>query len=31
MLLSITVQDVESTVQNVERKGNPVNLRAFSN
>ena len=30
MLLSVTVQDVESTVQDLETKGNPVNLTAFS-
>ena len=31
MLLSVTVKDVESTVQDVETtKGNPVNVTAFS-
>ena len=29
MLLSITAQDVESKVQDVERKGIPVNLTVF--
>ena len=29
-LLSVTVQDIESTVQDVKTKGNPVNLTAFS-
>ena len=29
ILLSVTVQDVQSTVQNVETKVNPVNLTAF--
>ena len=26
MLISLTVQDIESTVQYIEAKGNPVNL-----
>ena len=30
MLLTETVQDVESTIQDVETKGIPVNLTAFS-
>ena len=30
MLLSVTVKDVASTLQDVETKGNPVNLTAFS-
>ena len=30
MLPSVTAQDVESTVQDVEAKGNPINLTAFS-
>ena len=30
ILLSVTVQDVESTVQNVETNGNAVNLTVFS-
>ena len=30
ILLSITVQDVESTVQDTETKGNSVNLTEFS-
>ena len=30
MLLSVTVQDIESTVQAVEAKGNPVIFMAFS-
>ena len=30
MLLCVTVQDVESTGQDIETKGNPVNLTVFS-
>ena len=30
MVLSVTVQDVESTVQDAETKGSPVNLTAIS-
>ena len=30
MLLSITEQEVELAIQDVETKGNPVNLAAFS-
>ena len=30
MLLSVTVQDVESTVQDVGTEGNPVNLTTLS-
>ena len=30
MLLSVTVQGVESTVEDVETKVNPVNLKLFS-
>ena len=30
MLLSVTVQEVEPTVQNVDTKGNSVNLTALS-
>ena len=30
MLLSVTVQDVRSTLQDVQIKGNPVNLMSFS-
>ena len=30
MIHSVTVQNIESTVQDVETKGNPVSLTAFS-